>query len=270
LLFDVDHWNSFHKYLPILVDTIKESDCWGLHDPKTYRLPERTPTRYISALSQKVLDENALLTPVLTYTRTILTGELQIRPRQFNLFPLVQNCTHPIVYGGGKGGGQLWNDYVSMPKQGIRSKVTPEATENSRVISLIGQALTPNRQWRDVAHQCVLQHHSSSGKGGQVQEFNFVALHARIETDMMAHKCGRFMQKNLTAIFKMVDSLVDRHNVDKAENDQMKGVFIAVSRQGMKNPANKTEVQETANYNWDVLLEPSVTENPNRKPDGRT
>jgi hypothetical protein len=272
MLFDVDRWNSFNKELPILVDNIEESDCWGRHDPKEYRLPDRTDTKYISPLSQKVLDEYALLTPVVSYSRTLLTGELQIRPRQFNLYPMIQNCTHPVVYGGGKGGGHLWNDYVSMPKIGIRNRVTPEATENSRVISLINQALTPNRQWRDVAHQCVLQHQplkSSAAKAGQIKVSNYVALHARIETDMMAHKCGRFMQKNLTKVFKMVDSLVDRYNVDKTANDKMQGVFIAVSRQGMKNPVNNTEIQEMADYNWEILLERSITENPNRKSDDR-
>ena len=39
MLFDIDHWNSFHEHLPVLVDSINNSDCWDVH-PKKCRVSE--------------------------------------------------------------------------------------------------------------------------------------------------------------------------------------------------------------------------------------
>ena len=275
MLFDINYWNrefALKGQLPLLMTNSKltGSDCWGLHDTQDYRLPDRShkvsAEHYVSPLAQKVLDENALLTPVVNYSRGLLSGELQIRPRKFNLFPQIKDCQHPVVYGGGSGGGKLWNDYVSMPKVGIRNKITPEAVENTRVINLVDQALIPSKQWRSVAHQCILQHQTTSkgttggNSNNHNEHFNIAALHARVETDMMKHKCGRYMQKNLTKIFHMVDDLVEIYNSGKTPENQMHGVFLAVSRQGMQTPVNNTEVQTMADYNWDALLERSITQ----------
>ncbi len=47
----------------------------------------------------------------------------------------------------------------------------------------------------------------SAGTGDENGPVQFVALHPRIEHDMLAHRCGTFMQKNLTKIFQHLRAL---------------------------------------------------------------
>jgi len=277
-LFDVDHWNSFHaeSKLPFLVDALdasagSQSDCWGRHDVREFRLPKNA-SYFISPLAQKVLDENALVTPLVPYARALLTDNLTIPPKEFNLYPEIENCTNPYVYGEGlKRQGQLWNLYQNLPKAGDEGEETPEARKNSHMISLIHNALIPHRRWRDVALECVHRHLPSPGSESTPAAVSMakmmmqtVALHARVERDMLVHPCGYRMEKNLTKIFGMVDELIEGYNRNRkltTENStSLRRIFLAVNTNMMK-PAEDGNDMEVMLDNWKTLTERNITEN---------
>ena len=261
MLFDVDHWNSFHPFLPLLIPSIRNSDCWGttVNNSKnpyyysllqTSRLKSATnaTTIFIPPLAKHVLENVPFLTPVLNMSWAATLGQLTIKPRQLDLLPDVANCSHPLVYGGGKGAGRLWNDYLVLPKYqpGSSTANTQAANATTKLITAISQALHPAPQWRTLAQQCIQQQSHSRQ--------NYLALHARVEVDMMIHKCGRDMEKNLSNIFNMVDHFVSRY-----KETSLRGIFLAVSRTGMLEPTKDAKVQQTADSNYQTLVRRSVS-----------
>lgn len=159
-----------------------------------------------------------------------------------------------------------------------RSSVDEDADESpdSNLMTFISQALRPHQQWRDAAHQCIHHHlhtrrqrrhgeqeHKQSDSddrdSGNAQILTtppYLALHARVEVDMMVHKCGRLMEKNLTKIFDMVDSFISDYNNNNTEKQRilpLEGTFVAVSRNGMKLHTKNNEIQNIAENNWEIL-----------------
>lgn len=272
LLFDVDHWNSFY-HLPRLVDSIENSDCWDVQNGRDGYVEEvRVQSNagnlsFVSPMLDNVLSRSALLTPIIDQSRAFLTGRLRKKVRKLDFYPDVENCSHPIVYGGGRGAGRLWNDYLYSPKiqPGTNDSTDLDAIRFTRLISSVSQALRPSKQWRDVAHQCILQHLPNQQKKiaspkQQTRATGYVALHARVEVDMMLHRCGKNMEKNLTKIISMVDAMVEDHNVDP-QHQKLQGVFVAVSRLGMQQPTKNNTMQDLAKANWETLKKRSVPAN---------
>ena len=199
----------------------------------------------------------------------------------------VQHCTNPKVIGGGKGAGILWNMWTNkihtkllqeQKQHENRSQagsnttsinVDDESGPNTKLFTLISQALRPHPKWRNVAHQCI-HHHlrrqnnvsraDAQQQHGETSSPPYLALHARVEVDMMQHKCGKNMEKNLTRIFEMVDTFISNYNKNisgfRNEDDrsqQLQGTFVAVSRNSMKiSTADKT-ISAFADNNWAVL-----------------
>mmetsp|Transcript_24343 Transcript_24343/g.57681 ORF Transcript_24343/g.57681 Transcript_24343/m.57681 type:complete len:253 (-) Transcript_24343:62-820(-) len=88
----------------------------------------------------------------------------------------------------------------------------------------------------------------------------YLALHARVEVDMMLHKCGKKMEKNLTKIFEMADTFLSNYNKnisdphnDNDDSPQLQGTFVAVSRNSMQIPTTDKEISAFADNNWAVL-----------------
>lgn len=272
-VFDVDHWNTFQSELPILIPSIQAADCWNatsnnatvrmLHGGayldamvKDYNESIRTVEKFSfkSPMASSLLAKSSFVSPVVDINRALVTGELTLqKPRKLDLTPLVEHCSHPYVYGGGWGAGRLWNDYTKMAKfDPTKDENTADAIENSKLISLVShQALRPSEKWRAVAHRCIhhYQQHSGSKKIAP-----YVALHARVEVTMMNHRCGRNMEKNLTNIFSMVDSMAQTYNERNAIDDRLEGIFVAVSRDGMLERTQNLYTQQMASENWKTLL----------------
>lgn len=205
LLFDVEYWNTFYPKLPRLVryDKNKAYDCWHVQDPPV--IPSDA-----SELTKQVVSRG-FLTPIYNLSKGVATREIYIAQRQTDLLPNVTHCQHPIAYGGGKMGGRLWNDYVHFHN---------DIPYNAQALVL--QALRPLQQWRNVATTCVEKHTVS-------QNSNYIALHARVELEMMVHTCGRNMEKNFTKILEMV------FDMSKQQKETVNGVFVAVGRSGMEH-----------------------------------
>ena len=273
-LFDIDHWNSFsttwdksstseERPLPKLVSSLRNGDCWEQHEisPTNENGTTKNQNTTTSAIFQfplatRIFQESSpFLKPLYNISRELALGKLP-RPkiRKLDLSPEVQHCRHPYVYGGGTGAGVLWNDYLTLPKVQPgqpAASASKEANQTMALISQISRALIPSKRWRTVADQCILQtscSHKLEEVGG------YVALHARVEVDMMIHKCGREMEKNLTKIFDYVDTFVKEFPTPLRQ-----GVFVAVSRTGMLETTKNSAVNATAHENWNILKQRSIS-----------
>mmetsp|Transcript_13219 Transcript_13219/g.31688 ORF Transcript_13219/g.31688 Transcript_13219/m.31688 type:complete len:647 (+) Transcript_13219:72-2012(+) len=184
-VFDVDHWNEYasHSELPSLVESIDgDADCWTNDPADMVAEEEYTNETFVSTIKKysKALDPASpsdktpplvleltkraeFLVPLKKVSLAIASGQAILkRPRQVNVIPLDLKCQHPKVYGGGKGGaGILWNDFLYKIRKEVNS---------STVIHSVSQALTPAKQWRDVAHECIRQGSSSSSNQQQQQQ----------------------------------------------------------------------------------------------------
>lgn len=261
-LFDVDHWNSFSGHLPLLVDSIDDSDCWEEHTvtdstENIYERKSSPPSAFVTPMAREILESSALLTPVKNISHQILTGSLHVQTRKLDLLGQVENCSRPMVYGGGRGAGRLWNDYVRMPKaQPGMNETDSRALESTELISVVSKALRPTSKWREVAHKCVKErqlgvaHPSNNSEAKTMRPY--IALHARVEVDMMIHRCSKDMEKNLTSIFEMVESFKERNNNRFGEAD-LQGIFVAVSRHGMRQKTKEESVQTLLKENWIAL-----------------
>ena len=312
-VFDVDYWNRFEKYnLPKLVNDsslIYPADCWTSQQQQSghyqsvdnnnnnnnnndydellqellkeygnkiirIRRSEEEVT-FVSPMLERILRDNVRIRPIEKVTTAILKGRVELlKPRKFDLTEAIVNCTQPFVYGGGRLGGRLWNEYVAMPKYNPNNNASDatgdgdtsdKALANSQFISLVSQALLPSRQWRDVANQCVIRHQNpeieNTGDEQQQQQQRpdpYILLHTRIETDMLEHRCGREMEKNLTTILSMVESMMSQYNSHHREEERLRGTVLAVSRYGMqKSPRNNPLLQKLIDENWKTLQQNS-------------
>lgn len=195
-LFDVDHWNTFNQSLPLLVDSVHgESDCWkSLMDPNVRAEIERRireeKTRpktktdrkqpyYASPMTDDVLKLSGYLTPIANETFDYLAGRRPNKPRKNNLLPVVEHCQNPLVIGGGKGAGILWNMWDRMQN---KRNGGPMSVGNEELIAAAHQALRPNEKWRQVAHQCILYNLKDEASLRDENQFapHYLALHARV------------------------------------------------------------------------------------------
>jgi hypothetical protein len=307
-LFDVEHWNGFHETrrlhdnastisLPLLVDSLNHSDCWQFDDfteaeienmrqlmlgtadhttATSSMIPVRNDSWFVPKLTAHSLltpssPSRSMLgsTPTRNVTLQFLSGHFGTNFRRLNFQDNVQHCQHPAFHGGGTRAGVLWNEFVNK----IAGNSIP-------LIATLQQALIPAPQWRQLAHQC-LGHYLGHGQQQQQQQRKdpqpYMVLHARIEHDMMVHRCGREMEMNLTNIFDMVDRFIDEHN-KKADtwrrnnrnytyttnprahqHRRLQGTMLAVGRQGMQDQDGNPEIQDMILRNWKVLNQRSIS-----------
>ena len=207
LLFDVDYWNEQHT-LPTLVeyDSTNKNiyDCWSYVDPNVVNISQ------YNLLTQQVL-QRGFLTPIANVSVQFATRQMVANPRKMDILPQVEHCVSPIPYGAGTGAGRLWNDYMTL-----QTKQSVPFHADAKVLN----ALRPKQAWRDLAMKCVHQH--------ALTKSDYMALHARIELEMMDHACGRSMERNFTVLLQRIEGLVH----DKYPS--IKGIFIAVSRAGIE------------------------------------
>lgn len=255
-VFDVDHWNTFApEHLPLLVrddqmafDNTKNvnGSCWSrayemegyeqlLHGERIDGSLNTSTHRYAYANKQQNSTINHLqraallqgtLTPLMhNVTVPFITGHFEFNPRREDYRSAVDHCTEPYTYGGGTQAGRLWNDYLRFHRgTDARDRSTSAVPFETDV--WVHRALRPAQPWRDLAEQCVARH---------AQTGRYMALHARVELEIMGHSCGSSMEKNLTAILERVYKLHDEQ-----PQQPLSGLFIAVSRAGMEETGTGT------------------------------
>ena len=223
LIFDVEYWNTYvvsssKGILPELVDEVpSQLDCW------THDFPPAPSNA--TQLTHEVL-KRGFLTPIANLSRSLVTREFVMNLRKLDVLPNVtssttttttHHCRNPQVYGGGTGAGRLWRDYINA-----QTKKNKSSHNHELVAANVLKALQPKQIWRDLAQSCVVD---ATTKGSS--KLDYVALHARMELEMMDHACGVSMERNLTRLFEHVEGLV--HQLE-----DVGGVFVAVSRSGIE------------------------------------
>eukprot|EP00536_Pseudo-nitzschia_multiseries_P004945 jgi/Psemu1/11344/gm1.11344_g len=261
-----------------------------------------------------------VLRPLQGQVLEYLVGGRLARKRNKNKIdfrPLVRNCTRPYVYGGSN--MVLWYEFLTMErrapgvlpkgtKSDFREEVTRPESQGSRrlrkttrrttrkavpkddeaaryqtrFVNTVNDALVPAEPWRHLADHCV-QHHLRRTE----VESGYVALHARIEPEMLDHKCGKDMERNLTTVLDQVEALAKYYNevVASSANDPatrsssssggtahgetplseelrerlaiegrpLGGIFVAIGRDQMQEFEQWPKVEQTTRYNWGVL-----------------
>lgn len=254
-VFDIDHWNSLaetKKELPKLIDAVDmdgELDCWTspdssegnqsreqdfLNDNQAFTHKLRTQSSD-GPLMERLLSKPRFLTPIANISLAYTTGHSDINPRRFDVSPQVQHCKNPIAFGGGGGlRGHMWVNFMNYNRRRPRDRNTGHVQPSSLEQNFL-QALRPHPKWRQLAQQCVTEGiHSNTDRNDEnyLQSramSNVIALHPRVELEMMGHSCGAFMNKNLTKIFDDITDLL-QNNTHLAKN--ISGVFVALHRAG--------------------------------------
>lgn len=225
-IFDIDHWNSFHDKLPQLVDDIPQGDCWDSNVDslleESQELISTLRRREDAPLMERILQKQRFLKPISNISLGFVTGELAINPRRFDVSPQIQNCTHPVAYGAGGGRGRLWTDYMDYNRKQQRfASNQPDPLEETFL-----QALRPHAKWRELAQECVKT--ATKIDENSNPKPRYIALHPRVELEMMAHSCGAYMNKNMAKILEDVQQFVTQN--ESLRN--ISGVFVAFSRAG--------------------------------------
>jgi len=213
LLFDVVHWN-------------KRAGEFGL--PRL--------VRYEANILEKNIGVGKEVIPCFNTTSSMYSGlnekqwrSKDIKLRRYSIWDylgepsLYAHCKHsfdvihssnqktlngPMTYlvphGGTKSAGRLWWEYNAM--QGHRSK--PDASSGKYADHLpleqaIYKILIPSWPIRDA-----IQKSLDEAIGTSTIKPNVLALHPRIEHDMLTHIiCSKYMQSNLTKIFESISNL---------------------------------------------------------------
>jgi hypothetical protein len=213
LLFDIDHWNSFHKHLPVLVDYHDSSNftCWMKQQNTN---TSSTKTSEPSSILDHALDRG-FFAPVFHQAKAIATGEDKSKFRALDLLEKPNECKGtPTAYGGGRRGTRLWGDYMATQRRIRREKKTYPYDANKYV----WQALLPNKVWRDLAMSCL-------------PSKRYLSIHTRTEMDMIIHRCGKNMEHNLTKVFNHLETFLSSL---QEEQGMIESISIATSREKME------------------------------------
>jgi hypothetical protein len=256
LLFDVAKWNQYAlenpESLPLLVNNLpdrrnendadRSGDCWSEEQHQQQQPQSAGGDRdYL----QRELERRGHLVPLANWTHTLvqwppspLDGNAlgEYNPRRHDLLPLVEHCTRPYVHGGGRMAGRLWNEYLSLAQEvSAAKKKNANEVIKEGVYESVLRALQPRENWRNVGIEHCLRSPSSNveDSGG---DSNYAAVHARIEPEMMAHPCGRNMERNLTVILDHVARLLLKNESSLSSTTSTTSVVVAVSREGLVDP----------------------------------
>ena len=236
-LFDVDHWNSFRKHLPLLVNYHESSNytCWRKteHHYSALRLDATNATHFSNERSSnhnhKTEDEThvqemeqyrhriinkGFFAPVYNKSVALISGEEDYsmhKLRRLDLRDQANTCKgNPVPYGGGRMAGELWKEYLRGVRYLERKQFFPFDAQQ-----YVLRALRPKKVWRDLSMSCV-----SSPK--------YVGLHMRMEQDMIGHKCGKHMEHNSTRLFAHIDEFLS------SSNEKIDTMVVATSRKEME------------------------------------
>jgi hypothetical protein len=175
----------------------------------------------------------------------------------------IRRCfTHLVPYGGGLTVGRLWKGYYELQKTRklasmtvkINKKLLNVYPEHLPVEKAIFQLLQPSDALRSAMEAAALLH-SNDGKQQSTDGKaipRILALHPRIERDMLKHKCARYMENDLATVFERIrtyPSFVDgsEHKFDL--------VFIALSKMQVEDMSQgiTQSVVETMTNNLHTL-----------------
>ena len=221
VLFNVDHWNSM-KSLPILVhyDDFSNLTCWTkIEKHKPNNDSDNDNDNDVDNIEDSILEQaidRGFFTPIYNKSKAIATGEDRSHFRGLDLLGEANTCEgRPTPYGSGNQGGRLWKDYVNIARR-VKVKHEKFPYEVDRNI-LLGLKL--KKRFHDISMKC-----SPKNTG-------YLSIHARMEMDMIHHKCGVNMEHNLTSLLSHIDEFISTFE----EADKINFITIATSREKMES-----------------------------------
>eukprot|EP00537_Pseudo-nitzschia_pungens_P006507 CAMPEP_0172361028 /NCGR_PEP_ID=MMETSP1060-20121228/4930_1 /TAXON_ID=37318 /ORGANISM="Pseudo-nitzschia pungens, Strain cf. cingulata" /LENGTH=687 /DNA_ID=CAMNT_0013083165 /DNA_START=219 /DNA_END=2282 /DNA_ORIENTATION=- len=192
------------------------------------------------------------------------------------------------------GGG----DNAPESKTETTTKNDPVRLSDTLLQKSMFEALVPAQPWRRLADKCTtLQMEAAAAASAELSDRlssssssrsrgRYIALHPRIEPEMMLHRCSRDMEKNFTRILENVDRFVDEYNranlmnsnnnnnnnkTDSSSsgssssssarhkrNGPLRGMFVAVSRKELVTEWGRG-TEELAKENYGLLNERSTS-----------
>ncbi|KAL3809816.1 hypothetical protein ACHAXA_002386 [Cyclostephanos tholiformis] len=192
-----------------------------------------------------------------------------------------------IPHGGSRGVGRLWNDYNSMQKRRTSSSVTttivngqPVTTypEHVHVERAVFQLLRPSKQLRiemedalnkamqnATAEKCARNESECELKDGgstTTASPRVLALHPRVEPEMLRHRCASHMESNLTRVFEwcqhypnFFDAKINDNDMTRIRQYKFDMVFMAVSKGQILERTNSADnIGIIANQNREAFL----------------
>lgn len=127
--------------------------------------------------------------------------------------------THLVPHGGTKQAGRLWWEYFGLQShRGNRDVGTGKYPDHLPLEQAIYKLLIPSEPIRSAIRESLDE--AMVGGSSIMNRPTVVALHPRIEHDMLLHKvCSKFMEPNLTKIFDESIRIMPKFDV----------LFVAVS-----------------------------------------
>jgi len=276
-LFDVKFWNvhAHSKGLPRLVRydlsilegveklSLEAPPCWnvtsGLYnglDEKMLRDPN-TNLRRIDTLGLIGSPDHG---EMFSHCKGILPDAPDSEMNMINN-TTTRKYTHLIPFGGGTGAGHLWNQYNQMQsarkssfdtiKRGNQTvEIYPEHVSVEKAIF---QLLQPSQVLRDAMEASLIGSFEKARRNSTIHPLNssnndievtkgdayprLLALHPRVEQEMLRHRCARFMENNLTRVFDRL-STYPAFQANDATGIQFSfdAIFVAISRYQIEKP----------------------------------
>ncbi|KAL3771644.1 hypothetical protein ACHAW5_007346 [Stephanodiscus triporus] len=185
--------------------------------------------------------------------------------------------TRLIPHGGLKGNGRLWNEYMSLQRRRgsasemvtIHNQSVPIYPDHVHVERAIFELLRPSK-YLSVALEGALgkaMRNTSAdcahGRGCEIDDGptpRVLALHPRVEPEMLGHRCARFMESNLTRVFERCEHFTPFLDAENDDGESMRGyrfnlVFIAVSAgQVLQQADRQDDLGLITNQNRDAFL----------------
>ncbi|KAL7550288.1 hypothetical protein ACHAWF_013531 [Thalassiosira exigua] len=266
LLFDVPHWNSNAERLglPTLVrydPNVLEGSfasgrsgsssvvpCWN-DTSSLYSGMNESFFRHPTTMIRKVTTWNMIGQGDKKYSHCRRTpgkdGEnnpekIQESSRSGNSTGREHRFTHLIPHGGLISSGRLWWEYNGLQEH--RRKASEKATIDGQEVQMhpehvpvekaMYEVMRPSRALRRAGESALRRAmpNATARALGAKRPLRLLALHPRIEQEMLTHKCAEFMESNLTKVFERMQNFAAfRTAGDGGGGYRFDVVFVAVS-----------------------------------------
>jgi hypothetical protein len=173
------------------------------------------------------------------------------------------NATTLLVpIGAGKGAGIFWDDYFKLQKknQAVSIVIEDRALIEQSIFQLLRPSLALHSAMEDAIRKATIasnnknnrtavqtKHHHHARDYSTTRKYRFMALHPRVEQEMMTHRCHVFMEQNLTRVFESIGAFPSFFNYNKNNTDNMSMsspqqqfkydlIFVALSASEVEKP----------------------------------
>jgi len=155
----------------------------------------------------------------------------------------VYRYTHLVPHGGLQGNGRLWNDYIGLQRSrrgttqsiGVgNNQIRQVYPDHVHVEKAIYELLRPSKYLSlaiDGVMQNAIQRNDTAATIDKPKA-RLLALHPRIEQEMMTHACAKYIETNLTKVFEMIRTYPPLIETNSSINSEYRFdlMFLAVSK----------------------------------------